>query len=167
MKSKKIELWFSENEGGIKGCLELFRKFIRFGSVTCSLVLKKQFFNAFPYWKNIDRLRVWCLWSFLQLQLLPCESFWNYCFDFHTSLRISTGAKHILAKRRSWTTWTLLHIDSTYSPKYASTPRLWKVCGIRRPTFGRWRQVPERLSKVRGASLQLTAFFSNLNTFYP
>ena len=132
-----------------------------------SLSAKQQCFDAFPFWQNIDRLRVWCLWSFLQLQLLPCESFWNCCFDFHTSLRISTGAKHILAKRRSWTTWTLLHKDSTYSPKYASTPRLWKVCGMRRPTFGRWRQVPERLSKVRGASLQLIAFFSNLNTVYP
>ena len=34
-EEKKIATWFSKNEGGgyqtVKGCLELFRKFVRFG----------------------------------------------------------------------------------------------------------------------------------------
>ena len=35
----KFATWFSENEGWFKGHLELFRKFIRFGGVTCPLCL--------------------------------------------------------------------------------------------------------------------------------
>ena len=35
MKFKeKFAIWFSENEGGVKGRLEFSRKFIQFGTVT-------------------------------------------------------------------------------------------------------------------------------------
>ena len=41
----KSAIWFSKNEGGIKGRLEFFRKFIRFGRaarplVRCHMLLK-------------------------------------------------------------------------------------------------------------------------------
>ena len=34
-------IWFSENEGGVKGHFELFRKFVRFGTLTRPLLLKR------------------------------------------------------------------------------------------------------------------------------
>ena len=53
----KSAIWFSENEGGVKGRLELFRKFIRFGDAICPLASPPP--PSSPSWRSPYKGRFW------------------------------------------------------------------------------------------------------------
>ena len=60
-KSKLFAIWFSENEGGVKGRLEFSRKFIRFGTVTRPSAIMKlenevQKIYSIGDWENLIML---------------------------------------------------------------------------------------------------------------
>ena len=55
----KSAIWFSENEGGVKGRLELFRKFIRFGRGMLPLVVN----ISGPSWIDTKKHLFTCILS--------------------------------------------------------------------------------------------------------
>ena len=63
-------------------------------------------------------------------------------------LRISTGARHIQGRQKSWATSILWRPSLGFFPTSGSTRRLWEVSGMRRQRFGQWRLTLERYSKV-------------------
>ena len=60
----KSAIWFSKDEGGVKGRLELFRSFIRFGDAVCPLVISQL---AFWYFESF-----WFMFS---------KSWWQHPFQ--------------------------------------------------------------------------------------